>query len=246
MERHYTDAERSQIAGIYDEIERWGEDARVKRWGKKPTSARMVHEVAVERSIRLGHTGNFWSYFLVLKALQEAGRLIPTPRGAYNKARNKGNKSNSNGKASARENAEAAVESLQAPRKLVGKSRDDGADKLFSFIESDLGAFLRPEDRERAARAAENVVARKIQDLTRELAAKSEMRARLDMYSRVYDRLIARLAHRIDLLRDKGTDPDVTDVTDAAESEAEDYESVAVQEYAAPAVPKINRIARKR
>jgi hypothetical protein len=213
----YTEAEFGEIVALWDEIETWGDERRRARWGKAPTSASMVHDVAEERGLRLASTGKPWSYTLAIVALKRAGKLPTAP-------------SDRAGTRPPGEQRKPAASS-QGPK---------SPDALFAFLEKDLGAFLRPEDRERAAKRADNAAARKIQELTLDLAAKSETRARLDMYIQVYDRLINRLTHRIDTIRDRGVDPEDEARAAALEDAGEDAEAVGAHE----SVPTITRVAR--
>lgn len=201
----YTDAEMAELVALHDEIVLWGETRRRERWSTARISAGHVHEVALERGLRVASTDRPWTYTTVLRALQRAGKLEVAPRP---------------GRPAHEPRSGTSSGGVRSP---AAKSPDS----VFAFFEKDLGSFLRPEDRASSQRAAAAATARKIQELTSELAEKTETRARLEMYLGVYDRLIGRLTHRIDVLRDRDVDPEDEERADRAARVEEDAEAVA-------------------
>lgn len=233
----YTKPELNDLISIWDELEKWGAQKRKARFGKAPVSARMVHAVATERGLKVAASGKGWSYETTLRVLQKVGKVRLPPRDRPVKGVDWAT-------AAA---ASAAAGAADASPVQSKQRRPQGADALFAFLEADLGAFIRPEDRARAQQQIDGAIAKKINELTTELVAKTATRVKLDMYGSVYDRLIARLTHRISLLREKGIDPEVQDQIDAAEEARDDADAVAVHESAVHATPYVfRRRARER
>jgi hypothetical protein len=228
-ESKYTNGELAELTGLFDEVSSWSAETRRTRFGRAEVSARTIATVAMERGLRIAATGQVWQYDSVLRALQRSGKVPPQKeRGPRSSSPNQ------------------AVRPLAAAVASANRARnaEPGMDAIMGFFERDLGAFLRPEDRERAARTIDSENARKVQELTSELAVKTETRARLAMYLGVYDRVIARLSHRLDTLRTRGADPDDEERAEEAERAQEDTEARAV--HAAEVTPIATGVVRRR
>lgn len=244
----YTEKEQAELAALWDELAAWPEVRRHQRFGQTKMSTLTVHKYASERGLKLAATGKPWAYETALRALQRAGKAparVPRPkrRGRGAVAPEKASEAPAASKDSKPEAPPPKVSktakwlATAAPPAPAPAPEAPSPDAIYAFFERDLGDFLRPEDLARARGTRDAVVSKKIQELTADLAAKTATRARLNVYVGVYDRLIARIIHRLDVLREKGVDPESEARAEMAARAAEDEESVAIHEEASAVVP---------